>query len=116
MFLPCSLSVSNQGRTKDEARNNQRTPKHQKVLFIKMAVSFTTLIPCLVFTERTPKDDRRKTERTPRQQKVLFLKMGSNKVVPIPKKVAPKYDFYLHVCKKVVPLQRKLSKISTNIE
>ena len=25
--------------------------------------------------------------------------MGSNKVVPIPKKIATKCDFYLHICK-----------------
>ena len=54
--------------------------------FIKIAVSFTVLIPCLVFTERTPREHRRNSNSTPRLQKVLFLKMGSNKVVPIPKK------------------------------
>ena len=50
--LPLHLSnppqVKDQGRTKDEPRNTQRTPNPQKVLFIKIAVSFTSLIPCLI--------------------------------------------------------------------
>ena len=55
------LHVKDQGRTKDEPRNDLRTPKHPKVLFIKIAISFTSLIPCLI----PPTDEREKTERTP---------------------------------------------------
>ena len=36
LHLPNSPRVKDQGRTKDEPRNTQRTPNHQKVLFIKI--------------------------------------------------------------------------------
>ena len=52
-----------------------------------MAVSFTTLIPCLI----PPTDDRETTERTPTQLPVtkmcFFLRLLLNQVVLIPKKV-----------------------------
>ena len=55
--------------------------------FIKIAVSFTSLIPCLIL----PTDDREKTERTPTQlpvtKKCFFLRLLPNKVVLIPEKV-----------------------------
>ena len=35
LHLPNPPRVKDQGRTKDEPRNTQRTPNHQKVLFIK---------------------------------------------------------------------------------
>ena len=47
----------NQGRTKDEPKNS----KIEKSTFLKIAVSFTSLIPSL----KTPTDDREMTERTP---------------------------------------------------
>ena len=47
----------NQGRTKDEPKNSET----KKVLFLKIAVSFTSLIPSL----KTPTDDREMTEMTP---------------------------------------------------
>ena len=76
MYLPFIIRVSNQGRTKEEPRNTLRTPNHQKVLFVKIALSFTSLIPCL----KTPSDDRENTERTPTQlpasKKSTFLKIG----------------------------------------
>ena len=36
LHLPNPPRVKDQGRTKDEPRNTQRTPNHQKVLFIKI--------------------------------------------------------------------------------
>jgi len=43
--------------------------------------------------------------------------MGSNKVVPIPKKNRPKNAIFICIsAKKVLPLQRKLSKIKNKIE
>ena len=36
LHLPNPPRVKDQGRTKDEPRNTQRTPNHPKVLFIKM--------------------------------------------------------------------------------
>ena len=80
------LRVKDQGETKEEPRNDQRTPNHQKVLFIKIAVSFTSLIPYL----KTPSDNRENTEKTPTQlpasKKALFLRLLPKKVVCIPKK------------------------------
>ena len=73
------LRVKDQGETKEEPRNDQRTPNHQKVLFIKIAVSFTSLIPSLI----PPRDDRENTERTPTQfpasKKARFLRLASEK-------------------------------------
>ena len=89
--------VKDQGRTKEEPttnlRNNRsstreiRTPKQEKSSFIKIAVSFPSLIPSPI----SPTDDREKTERTPHQlpahKKCGFLRLLPNKVVLIPKKV-----------------------------
>ena len=59
-FLSLSGKIPrrNQRRTKEQPKNS----KLQKVLFIKIAVSYTFLIPC----PKTPRDDREKTERTPK--------------------------------------------------
>ena len=48
----------NQGRTKERPKNSQT----EKVRFINIAVSFTSLIPCLPL----PRDDRENTERRAR--------------------------------------------------
>ena len=73
----------NQGRTKDEPKNSET----QKVLFIKISVSFSSLIPCLI----PPTDDREKTERRPTEylmtKKALFLRLSPKKVDLIPEKV-----------------------------
>ena len=53
------LHVKDQGRTKDEPKN----AKSQNMRFIKIAVSFTSLILCLI----PPREDRETTERTPHQ-------------------------------------------------
>jgi len=89
--------VKDQGRTKEEPttnlRNNRsstreiRTPKQEKSSFIKIAVSFPSLIPCLIL----PREERETTDRTPTQlpahKKCCFLRLLPNKVVLIPKKV-----------------------------
>ena len=66
---------------------NLRTPNHQKSTFVKIAVSFTSLIPSLIL----PTDEREKTDRTPTQlpvtRKCCFLRLPPNKVVLPPKKV-----------------------------
>ena len=57
------------------------------MLFIKIAVSFTSLIPCLVL----PRELRETTEGTPKEghmtKKALFLRLSPKKVDLIPKKV-----------------------------
>ena len=81
-------------KTKDEPRKNQGTTKElrknsqpQKSTFIKIAVSFPSLIPCLIL----PREERETTDRTPTQlpahKKCCFLRLLPNKVVLIPKKV-----------------------------
>ena len=66
---------------------NLRTPNHQKVLFVKIALSFTSLIPCLI----PPRELRETTEGTPKEdhmtKKALFLRLSPKKVVLIPEKV-----------------------------
>ena len=61
MYLSFFPRVKDQGETKDEPMMNLRTPNHQKSTFVKIAVSFTSLIPSL----KTPTNDREMTERTP---------------------------------------------------
>ena len=54
LHLPNPPRVKDQGRTKDEPRNTQRTPNHPKVLFIKIGylkeifvtVTSTISLPC----------------------------------------------------------------------
>ena len=57
------------------------------MLFIKIAVSFTSLIPCLVL----PRELRETTEGTPKEdhmtKKALFLRLSPKKVDLIPEKV-----------------------------
>ena len=57
------------------------------MLFIKIAVSFTSLIPSSI----PPTDDRETTERTPTQlpayKKCVLLRLPPEKVVLFPKKV-----------------------------
>ena len=69
--------VKDQGRTKDGPRNDQRTPNLQKVLFIKIVVSFLFLVPCLIL----PRELREKTEGTPHQlpmnKKCALLRLPS---------------------------------------
>ena len=59
----------------------------QNSTFIKIAVSFTSLIPCLVL----PRELRETTEGTPKEdhmtKKALFLRLSPKKVDWIPKKV-----------------------------
>ena len=69
---------------------NQRTPNHQKSTFVKIAVSFTSLIPFPIL----PTDDRENTERRAKLYRVLaaknsalFLRLSPKKVVLIPEKV-----------------------------
>ena len=73
----------NQRRTKERPKNS----KLEKVLFIKIGISFAFLIPTLIL----PRELRATTERTPTQlpayKKCCFLRLLPNKVVLIPKKV-----------------------------
>ena len=56
LHLPNPPRGKDQGRTKDEPRNTQRTPNHQKVLFIKIGylkeifvtVTSTICLPCQI--------------------------------------------------------------------
>ena len=56
-------------------------------VLLRFAVSFTSLIPCLIL----PTDDRDNSERTPTEdlmtKKALFLRLSPKKVVLIPEKV-----------------------------
>ena len=61
----------NQGRTKERPKNSQT----EKVRFINIAVSFTSLIPFPIL----PTDDRETTDSTPSLQKSTFLKIGLTK-------------------------------------
>ena len=90
--------------------------------FIKITISFTSLIPCPI----PPRELRETTERTPTQlpvtKKCFFLRLLLNQVVLIPKKVdsfpeivylsvpkknAPKCDFSCTSANFVVPLHRE---------
>ena len=75
--------MTNQGQTKERPKNY----KSQKVRFIKISLSFISLIPSPI----SPTDDRENSDRTPTQlpahKKCCFLRLLPNKVVLIPKKV-----------------------------
>ena len=62
-------------------------PTPYTITFIKIAVSFTSLIPSLI----PPTDDREKTERTPKEylmtKKALFLRLSPKEVDSFPEKV-----------------------------
>ena len=74
---------TNQGQTKDEPKN----AKLQNVRFIKIAVSFTSLIPCLI----PPRELRPTTERRATQllayEKCCLLRLLPKKVDSIPKMI-----------------------------
>ena len=69
--------AKDQGETKEEPRNDQRTPKLKKSTFIKIAVSFTSLIPCPI----PPRELRETTDSTPHYPKVLFIKIAFLKML-----------------------------------
>ena len=76
----------NQGQTKERPKNAEI----ENVLFIKIALSFPSLIPCL----KTPSDDRENTERRAKRYRALaaknsalFLRLLPKKVDSSPKKV-----------------------------
>ena len=87
MYLVFKRTAKDQRRTKDEPRNDQRTPNYQNVLLVKIAISFTSLIPRLI----PPTDDREKSDRTPTQlpasPKALFLRLLPKQVFFVPEKV-----------------------------
>ena len=64
------LRVKDQRRTKEEPRNDLRTTNHQKVLFLKIAVSFTSLIPCPIL----PREHRPTTVRRAKRYRALAAK------------------------------------------
>ena len=70
MYLVFKRTIKDQRRTKDEARNDLRTPNHKKVLFIKIAVSFSSLTPCLI----PPRELRETTERRAKRYRALAAK------------------------------------------
>ena len=75
LFLP---RAKDQGRTKDEPRINQRTPKLKKVLLLRLPSFFLFLyLPsfCRPTTERTPREERINSL----SKKVLFLKIDNLK-------------------------------------
>ena len=83
IYTPCQRPRKNQRRTKDEPKS----AKLQNVRFIKIAISFTSLIPSPI----PPTDDRENSERTPTEdlmtKKALFLRLSPRKVVSLPKTV-----------------------------
>ena len=83
IYFLCTLYIHSLLKTKEEPRNDLRTPKLKKCVLLILPF----LLPCLI----PPTDDREKTERTPTQlpasKKALFLRLLPKKVVPLPKKV-----------------------------
>ena len=83
LSISCQRPRTNQGRTKERPKNSET----EKVRFINIAVSFTSLIPCLI----PPTYDRETTERTssqlPAHKKCYLLRLPPKKVDSPPKKV-----------------------------
>ena len=79
---------------------NLRTPNLRNVHFIKIAVSFTSLIPCLI----PPTDDREMSERRAKRYRALAAKNSALFLRLIPKKVnyfLEKVDIAHHPLKKM---------------
>ena len=135
MYLVFKRTAKDQRRTKDKPRNDLRTTNHQKVLFIKIAISFTSLIPSSI----PPTDDRETTDRKPIQlpasPKALFLRLLPKQVFFVPEKVdshpkkvnsfpetidlpvffkkkSPQKRFFLHISKKKCIFAPKYAFIS----
>ena len=135
MHLVFKRTAKDQRRTKEEPRNDQRTPNHQNVLFVKIAIYFTSLIPSPI----SPTDDREKSDRTPTQlpasPKALFLRLLPKQVFFVPEKVdshpkkvnsfpetidflfflkkkSPQKRFFLHISKKKCIFAPKYAFIS----
>ena len=72
-ILSCQRPRMNQRRTKDEPKNSEI----EKVLFVKIAVSFPSLIPCLIPPrEHRPTTERRATQ-LPMNKKCVLLRLAS---------------------------------------
>jgi hypothetical protein len=87
LYLPYLLRTKDQRWTKEHRRNSQT----EKVLFVKIAVSFPFLIPCLI----PPSEHRANTERTPREERENFCTI---------------FQIFCTIQKNVVPLQRKVEQ------
>ena len=76
--------AKDQGETKEEPRNDQRTPKLKKVLLLRLP-SLLPLLYLALFhrenSERRPTDDRETTDSTPHYPKVLFIKIAFLKML-----------------------------------
>ena len=63
--FPCTFPNSLGLKTKDEPKRNQGTTKElpitQKCFLLRFAISFISLIPCLI----PPTDDRENSDTTP---------------------------------------------------
>ena len=79
------------------------------MLFIKIANSFTSLIPCPI----PPTDDRENSDRTPKEdlmtKKALFLRLSPKKVDLIPEKV-------VSIPKKVVSHPKKVDSFPETVD
>ena len=109
LYLPYQRPRMNQGRSKEQPKNSQT----QKVLFIKISVSFLSLIPCLI----PPTDDRENSERTPTQlpvyKKCFFLRWVPKKrsrflkrLTWFPKKLSPFLKQLTHILKALPYIPR----------
>ena len=107
------LRVKNQGRTKDEPRNDLRTPKHKKCCLLRLTSLLLLLYLAWFYrenSERRPKELRLISLRT----KVLFIKISfQKKLSPFLKqlthflqKLTKKSLFSCSIQNNSLPLQR----------
>ena len=73
------LRVKDQGETKDEPRNYQRTPKPKKCVLLILS----SLSPFLYLASK----HRANTERRPREERINSLLQKALFLIPPPKKV-----------------------------
>ena len=87
MYLLYFPRVKDQGETKEEPRNDQRTPNYPKVLFIKIAFSFPSLILCLIPPTDDRENSKRRAHQLPAYKKCCFLRLLPKTVDCLPKTV-----------------------------
>ena len=73
LYLPFQSRVKDQRETKDEPRNNLRTPNYKKSTFVKIFHLLYLSYTLPSSAERRAREDRVNNGTTPRQQKVLFV-------------------------------------------
>ena len=106
MYFVYTLRAKNQGRTKEEPRNDLRTPKLKKCVLLILPF----LLPCLIPPTDDRRDDRQNSDSTPSLQKSTFLKIGFlKKLFPFLKRLTRILKLLTIFLKSFTPLLKRVT-------